>query len=180
MDSKEPKIEEAPLSLRSGLVEAQQVTSTNKNKTKPKKKNQGVLQLAKKKLAEHNRRVREKMKGGSTQFKDPKDPGTTGASYGARTIIIIILSQDASLRPAPSGPLAAYVKGLILFVCQNKISDNKLVKALTDSATLPGLAAGIGLVAKKVIEEPMTSDPCSNLMIYVKKDICHLKNVQPI
>ena len=37
MDSKEPKIEEAPISLRSGLVEAQQVTSIDKNKTKQKK-----------------------------------------------------------------------------------------------------------------------------------------------
>ena len=38
------------------------------------------------------------------------------------------------------------------------------MKKLTDSATLPRLAAGIGLVAKKVIKEPMTS----NLMNYVK------------
>ena len=51
MDSKEPKIEEAPISLRSGLIEAQQVTSIDKNKTKQKnRKNQGVLQLAKKNL----------------------------------------------------------------------------------------------------------------------------------
>ena len=49
MDSKEPKIEEAPIGLRSGLVEAQQVTSIDKNKTKQKnRKNKGVLQLAKK------------------------------------------------------------------------------------------------------------------------------------
>ena len=42
------------------------------------------------------------------------------------------------------------------------MSDNKLVKALT------GLAAGLGWVAKKVIKEPMTSDPSSNIMNYVK------------
>ena len=48
------------------------------------------------------------------------------------------------------------------------MSDNKLVKTLTNSATLTGLAAGIGWVAKKVIKEPMISDPSSNLMNYVK------------
>lgn len=48
------------------------------------------------------------------------------------------------------------------------MSNNKLVKTLTDSATMTGLAAGIGWIAKKVIEEPMTSNPCSNLMNYVK------------
>ena len=42
------------------------------------------------------------------------------------------------------------------------------MKTLTDSATLPGLAAGVGLVAKKFIKEPMTSHPSSNLMNYVK------------
>ena len=54
------------------------------------------------------------------------------------------------------------------FVCQNKMSDNKPVKTLTASATLTGLAATIGWVAKKVIKKPMTSDPSSNLMNYVK------------
>ena len=48
------------------------------------------------------------------------------------------------------------------------MSDNKLVKTLTDVATVTGLAAGIGFLAKKVINEPMTSDPSSNLMNYVK------------
>ena len=48
------------------------------------------------------------------------------------------------------------------------MSDNKLVKTLTDAATVTGLAAGIGFLAKKVINEPMTSDPSSNLMNYVK------------
>ena len=37
-----------------------------------------------------------------------------------------------------------------------------------DFATLTGLATRIGLVAKKFIKEPMTSDPGSNLMNYVK------------
>ena len=34
--------------------------------------------------------------------------------------------------------------GLIYFVCKNKMFDNKLVKTLNNSATLTGLAAGIG------------------------------------
>ena len=48
------------------------------------------------------------------------------------------------------------------------MSDNKLVKMLTDAAEITGLAAGIGWIVKKVIKEPMTSDPSSNLMNYVK------------
>ena len=48
------------------------------------------------------------------------------------------------------------------------MSDNKLVKIMTDAATITGLAAGFGWIAKKVIKEPMTSDPSSNLMNYVK------------
>ena len=42
------------------------------------------------------------------------------------------------------------------------------MKTLTNSATLTGLAAGIGWVAKRVIKEPMTSDLSSNLMSYMK------------
>ena len=57
--------------------------------------------------------------------------------------------------------------GLKFILC-NKMSDNKLVKTLTDAATVTGLAAGIGFLARKVIKEPMTSDPSSNLMNYVK------------
>lgn len=48
------------------------------------------------------------------------------------------------------------------------MSDNKLVKTLTDAATITGLAAGHGWIAKKVVEEPTTSDPSVNLMNYVK------------
>ena len=48
------------------------------------------------------------------------------------------------------------------------MSDNKLVKTLTDAATITGIAAGYGWIAKKVIKEPMTSDPSVNLMNYVK------------
>jgi len=48
------------------------------------------------------------------------------------------------------------------------MSDNKLVKTVMDAATLTGLAAGIGWVAKKVVKENFTSDPSSNVMNYAK------------
>ena len=35
------------------------------------------------------------MKGGSKQFEYPKDPGTTGASYGARTMFIILTYSNS-------------------------------------------------------------------------------------
>jgi len=48
------------------------------------------------------------------------------------------------------------------------MSDNKLVKTIMDAATLIGLAAGIGWIAKKVVRENMTADPSSNVTSYVK------------
>ena len=48
------------------------------------------------------------------------------------------------------------------------MSKDKPVETLTDSATLTGLAAGIGWVAKKVIKEPKTFDSSLNLTNYVK------------
>ena len=48
------------------------------------------------------------------------------------------------------------------------MSNNKLVKILTDATTITGIAAGYGWIAKKVVKEPMTSDPSVNLMNYVK------------
>ena len=48
------------------------------------------------------------------------------------------------------------------------MSDNKLVKTILDAATLTGLVAGIGWVAKKVVKENLTSDPSSNVMNYAK------------
>ena len=48
------------------------------------------------------------------------------------------------------------------------MTDNKLVKTILDAATLTGLAAGIGWVAKKVVKENLTSDPSSNVMNYGK------------
>ena len=48
------------------------------------------------------------------------------------------------------------------------MSDNKLVKTITDAAVLTGLVAGIGWIAKKVVKENFPSDPSSNAMNYVK------------
>ena len=48
------------------------------------------------------------------------------------------------------------------------MSDNKLVKTITDAAVLTGLVAGIGWIAKKVVKENFTSDPSSNVMNYMK------------
>ena len=48
------------------------------------------------------------------------------------------------------------------------MSDNKLVKTFMDSATLTGLAAGIGWIVKKVAKENFTQDPRSNVMNYAK------------
>ena len=48
------------------------------------------------------------------------------------------------------------------------MSDNKLVKPIIDSATLTGLAAGIGWIAKKFVKENLTPDPSSNVMNYFK------------
>ena len=48
------------------------------------------------------------------------------------------------------------------------MSDNKLVKVIMDSATLTGIAAGIGWIAKKVVKENFTPDPSSNIMNFVK------------
>ena len=48
------------------------------------------------------------------------------------------------------------------------MSDNKLVKTILDAATLTGIAAGIGWIAKKVAKESFTPDPSSSGMNYAK------------
>ena len=48
------------------------------------------------------------------------------------------------------------------------MSDNKLVKSIFDAATITGLAAGIGWIAKKTVKENFTADPSSNVINYVK------------
>ena len=42
------------------------------------------------------------------------------------------------------------------------------MKTILDAGTLNGLAVGVGLIAKKVVKENFTSDPCSSVMNYVK------------
>ena len=46
--------------------------------------------------------------------------------------------------------------------------NNKLVKTIMDGATLTGLVAGIGWIAKKVVKENFTVDPSSNIINYAK------------
>ena len=48
------------------------------------------------------------------------------------------------------------------------MSDNKLVKTILDAATLTGIVAGMGWIAKKVVKENLTPDPSSNIMNYAK------------
>ena len=48
------------------------------------------------------------------------------------------------------------------------LSENKLVKTIFDAATLTGLAAGIGWIARTVAKEDFTADPSSNVMNYAK------------
>ena len=48
------------------------------------------------------------------------------------------------------------------------MSNNKLVETIIGAATLTGIVAGIGWIAKKVAKENFTADPSSNVMNYVK------------
>ena len=47
-------------------------------------------------------------------------------------------------------------------------NENKLVKTVTDSAVIIGLAAGVGYVAKKMMKESFLNDPSSNITNYAK------------
>ena len=57
------------------------------------------------------------------------------------------------------------------------MSDNKVVKIM-DAATLTGLAAGIGWIAKKVVKENFTADPSSSVMNYAKFTAVHCAKSQ--
>ena len=48
------------------------------------------------------------------------------------------------------------------------MSDNKLLKAILDAATITELVAGIGWIGKKTIKENFTAEPSANIMNYVK------------
>ena len=45
---------------------------------------------------------------------------------------------------------------------------NKLVKTVTDSADMVGLAAGVGYIAKKMLKENFLGDPSTVVMNYGK------------
>ena len=45
---------------------------------------------------------------------------------------------------------------------------NKLVKTVTDSAVMVGLAAGVGYIAKKMLKENFLGNPSTSVMNYGK------------
>ena len=45
---------------------------------------------------------------------------------------------------------------------------NKLVRTITDSAVLAGLAAAVGYVSKKMLKENFLGDPSNSVMNYGK------------
>ena len=45
---------------------------------------------------------------------------------------------------------------------------NKLVKTVTDSAVMVGLAAGVGYIAKKMLKENFLGHPSTSVMNYGK------------
>ena len=45
---------------------------------------------------------------------------------------------------------------------------NKLVKTVTDSAVMVGLAAGVGYIAKKMLKENFLGDPSTSVVNYGK------------
>lgn len=47
-------------------------------------------------------------------------------------------------------------------------TENKIVKTVTDSAVVIGIAAGIGYLGKKVMRESFINDPSSSLVNYGK------------
>ena len=47
-------------------------------------------------------------------------------------------------------------------------AENKLVKTITDSATLIGSSACVGYIGKKALKESFIKDPSSDVMNYAK------------
>ena len=52
---------------------------------------------------------------------------------------------------------------------------NKLVKTVTDSAVMVGLAAGVGYIAKKMLKENFLGDPSTSVINYGKWTAMALK-----
>ena len=48
------------------------------------------------------------------------------------------------------------------------MSENKLVKTVTDASVLIGLSAGVGYIAKKAMKESFINDPSSSIVNYGK------------
>ena len=48
------------------------------------------------------------------------------------------------------------------------MSENKLVKTVTDSTVLIGIAAAVGYVGKKALKESLINDPSSSVMNFVR------------
>ena len=46
---------------------------------------------------------------------------------------------------------------------------NKLVKTVTDSAVMVGLAAGVGYIAKKMLKENFLGDPSTSVLNYARR-----------
>ena len=54
------------------------------------------------------------------------------------------------------------------------MSDNKLVKTITDALTITGLTAGIPWIANNVVKEYFTSEFISNVMNHAKFEPCEI------
>ena len=70
-------------------------------------------------------------------------------------------------------------------------TENKLVKTLMESSILVGIATGVGYIGRKIIKEPLISDPSTSLMNFGKwvgvlsgsiylRDYLELKKIIPV
>ena len=75
--------------------------------------------------------------------------------------------RRAKPRETPSVQKSEWPK-LIYFRLLKMSEQNKLIKMVTDSAVLVGLTAGVGYLAKKILNEHFLGDPSSNVMNYAK------------
>ena len=104
---------------------------------------------------------------------EPKHSGAERS--GAAAELEKAKRRRAKPREAPSVQksewceLIADQRSIIYFFLTTKMSEqNKLIKMVTDSAVLVGLTAGVGYLAKKILNEHFLGDPSSNVMNYAK------------
>jgi len=76
-----------------------------------------------------------------------------------QTLLIPSLHSKIPNSAAILKPIAMQLRGARWPGVNKTMSDNKLVKTIMDSATLTGLAAGIGWACKKVLKEDVTANP---------------------